>query len=248
MNTRADLEKDFHNNRYKEDPRKKLSLFYYICGSIWGFYITSVEQSVKDKVVLELGCGFNSIAKRIAAQASEVHAIDISDIAINRLKEETMPPNLYYRLMNAENLEFESEKFDFIYGSGILHHLHLDKALSSITRVLKKNGRAVFWEPLGHNFFINSFRQLTPSMRTSDEHPLLEKDLKNLNHYFEKVEIRYYYLTAFLALIFGKTSLTRATAKLFEYIDNFIFLIFPFTKKYAWQVCITLSSPKTSGG
>ncbi len=86
--------------------------------------------------------------------------------------------------MDAENLKFNDHTFDLVYGSGILHHLSIEKAIVEIKRVLKKDGRAIFYEPLGHNIFINIFRLLTPSLRSEDEHPLLIKDLELIKRTF----------------------------------------------------------------
>jgi len=64
-----------------------------------------------------------------------------------------------------------------VCGSGTLHHLYIDAAFKELVRVLKPNGCVVFFEPLGHNFLINLYRKLTPSMHSEDEHPLLAKML-----------------------------------------------------------------------
>jgi hypothetical protein len=49
---------------------------------------------------------------------------------------------------------------------------------NSMTKILQPKGKAIFIEPLGHNFLINLYRRLTPNIRSADEHPLLAKDLK----------------------------------------------------------------------
>ena len=65
-----------------------------------------------------------------------------------------------------------SASFDIAYGSGILHHLNLNKSLNELKRILKKDGKIIFIEPMATNPFINLYRKFTPNARTSDEHPL----------------------------------------------------------------------------
>jgi SAM-dependent methyltransferase len=45
------------------------------------------------------------------------------------------------------SLEFESNIFDVVFGSSVLHHLEFNRAINEILRVLKPGGRMVFAEP-----------------------------------------------------------------------------------------------------
>ena len=58
-------------------------------------------------------------------------------------------------IMDCENLGFKDNSFDLIFGRAILHHLNLEKSSKEISRVLCKNGKAVFIEHLGMNPLIN---------------------------------------------------------------------------------------------
>src|SRR5438270_352918 len=60
-----------------------------------------------------------------------------------------------FAVMDAEHTTFPDASFDLIVGSGILHHLDLDRTYTEIARLLAPGGRAVFVEPLGHNALIN---------------------------------------------------------------------------------------------
>ena len=64
-----------------------------------------------------------------------------------------------FLVMDAESMKFEDKTFDVVYGSGILHHLNIDKAYRELARVLKPDGVAIFIEPLGHNPLINLYRK-----------------------------------------------------------------------------------------
>ena len=56
-----------------------------------------------------------------------------------------------------------------------------------IARTLKPGGTALFIEPLGHNPAHQLYRRMTPSMRTADEHPLLQSDLASARRHFGEV-------------------------------------------------------------
>ena len=92
--------------------------------------------------------------------------------AIEHARAEGLEDRLTFRVMDAEQLEFADDSFNLVCGSGVLHHLDLNRAYAEVARVLEPTGIGVFEEPLGHNPAINAYRRRTPEMRTVDEHPL----------------------------------------------------------------------------
>jgi ubiquinone/menaquinone biosynthesis C-methylase UbiE len=177
---RLQSEKEFHNEAFSQNTRAAAKKYYKSASISKEKYRELLFENVKGKRVLEYGCGPGSAAFDLASRGAKVTAIDISDVAIEQASEEAEKEKLdiEFHVMDAENLEFEANYFDLICGSGILHHLDLDSSYKEINRTLKKNGKAVFFEPLGHNPIINLYRKLTPAMRTDDEHPLLMRDLE----------------------------------------------------------------------
>ena len=83
-----------------------------------------------------------------------------------------------FLLMDANNLDFEDNTFDVVYGGGILHHLQFERALDEVRRVLKPGGAMVFEEPLNVNPVGKLVRLLTPRARTEDEQPLGNAELE----------------------------------------------------------------------
>ncbi|MBW4506557.1 MAG: class I SAM-dependent methyltransferase [Scytonematopsis contorta HA4267-MV1] len=248
-NSRIAREEKFHDQRFTNPSVRKntVSRFYSLARSIEHEYKQFLFQNSQGKTIVEYGCGTGSYAFDIAKNGAEiVTGIDISSVAIDiatvKAKEEGIEHNLYFQVMNAENLTFENRSIDIICGSGILHHLDIQKAMYSISLVLKPNGKAIFIEPLGHNFFINLFRSLTPGIRSEDEHPLLDKDLVLLQKYFRKVEIKYFYFTALVASIFVGLPGFSLMLSTLEFLDELLFKL-PFMRKQAWQVLIQLSEP-----
>jgi len=148
-----------------------------------------------------------------------------------------------FKQMNAEALEFENQSFDMVCGSGIIHHLDIEKSYHEISRVLNPSGKAIFMEPLGHNPLINWYRNRTPHLRTEDEHPLLKPDLTALNRYFGKVKLSYFFFSSLAAIAFRNTFVFKPLLKCLHGIDRCIFAVFPFMRKQAWFVLIEASEP-----
>ena len=65
---------------------------------------------------------------------SELHCINISESEIGRgvetSKSTLIHPN--FKIMDANNLDFENKSFDIVFGFGMLHHLEYTKALDEI--------------------------------------------------------------------------------------------------------------------
>ena len=93
---------------------------------------------------------------------------------------------------DAKKIKYDNNKFDIVYGTGILHHLKMSTSVEEIYRVLKPGGSFLFIEPLGTNPIINLYRNLTPKSRSDDEHPLVKNDLNLIKEKFFKTNIKYY--------------------------------------------------------
>ncbi len=247
--SRVEREQKFHNQRFADDSTRsnKVGKFYKVAQSIKKEYEQFLIENCKGLEIIEYGCGTGSYAFDLAKnQAKKVTGIDISPVAIQvataKAMSEGIEGNLSFEVMNAEELRFNHYSVDMICGSGILHHLELEKAMKSIVNVLKPSGTAIFIEPLGHNVLINLFRILTPSIRSEDEHPLLESDLNLIGRNFKKVEIKYFYLTALAASLIVGIPGFKVILNVLEFLDKLLFKL-PFLKKQAWQVLIKLSEP-----
>ena len=227
-------------------PAPGASKFYSVAASAKRHYHTLIDEKCVGKRVLEYGCGKGSYAFNLARLGARAVGVDLSTEgirqAIARSKEEGLENKLTFEVMNAEALTFPDNHFDLVCGSGILHHLDLEAACRELTRVLNPGGRAVFYEPLGHNLLINLYRKLTPKMRSDDEHPLLEKDLKTLAGYFHESRIHYFALFTLMAVPFRPLPGFKLLVRILERIDS-LFLILPFVRRQAWLVVLQLERP-----
>lgn len=186
-------EAEWHDNRFRAESRGGAAKFYAADSSFSAAYRERVVALCRT-TVLELGCGTSAVVLDPRVKESKRHAIDISEVAVERMK--AADRRLVAEVMDCHAMSFSDASFGLVCGSGILHHLDLQIALPEIRRVLKQGGRAVFLEPLGHNPVINLYRAATPKMRTADEHPLLRTDLSLISDHFATMTVGYYGLTA----------------------------------------------------
>jgi SAM-dependent methyltransferase len=97
---------------------------------------------------LELGCGTGLFTEKVARSGATLVGIDLSQDLLARARARTASlPNVRLTCGNAEETGFPDASFDAVYGSSILHHLDLDRALREVARVLRPGGVAVFTEP-----------------------------------------------------------------------------------------------------
>jgi SAM-dependent methyltransferase len=215
------------------------------------FFEDSMFSSAAGAKVLEFGCGTGTYSVPLARRGALVTGIDISDVAIDVAAQQAKAGGVsaQYRRMDAEALEFPSESFDLVCGVAILHHLDLDKAYAGVARVLKPGGHAVFMEPLGHNPAINLYRRLTPQLRTVDEHPLLMRDLRIAEKYFQGVVNRFFTFQSLFAVPFRRMPFFIPLVKGLDGADNVLFAACPPARRLAWQVIVVLNQPRrlTSG-
>ena len=235
-------EKDFHNKLHlsEELKREKQGKFYKALYALYSDFLNILKDETKTKYVLDFGCGTGNFTEKVINfNPKKIVAVDISEEAIKIAKNNSIlnSNNIEYRVENCEDLSLNSDSFDIAYGSGILHHLNLNKSLPELKRILKKDGKIIFIEPMATNPFINLYRKFTPNARTSDEHPFRLSDIELIKSLFVNVEVKYY---GFLTLVFflfykepEKSNLFQILKKMDERILNSRYFKF-----LAWSVLI----------
>jgi ubiquinone/menaquinone biosynthesis C-methylase UbiE len=241
--TRLARERDFHNERFGAPEERKQDAFYYFAArTAINDYWRRVEAACAGKEVLEYGCADGRSSIRLAGAVKRITGIDISDVAIRQANQEAgrrALDNVSFQVDNAEDMSLPDASFDLVFGSGILHHLVLEKALSEICRVLRPGGKAIFFEPLGHNPMINVYRRRTPAARTIDEHPLLKSDLDIVRRHFSKCELEFFSLTTLAAIPFFGSRFGSAIRTAGEQVDKLL-LKLPGLRWQAWIAVMDL--------
>jgi SAM-dependent methyltransferase len=234
--SRLERERDFHNARFEHDDREAQLKYYDAIADCFRDYWARVGQLAAGADTLEYGCAYGDNTLRLAATARTATGIDISDVAIEkgrlRARQKGLA-NVRLEAMNAEAMEFPDDSFDLVFGSGIIHHLDIDRAFAEIARVLRPGGRAVFVEPLGLNPVIELYRRFTPNARTPDEHPLLREDFRRFEAAFGSTTCRFYGLTTLAAVPFRRTAARAPLLSLTRAVDRGLFAL-PAVKWWAW--------------
>ncbi len=132
-----------------------------------GDYMISKMDVQPSKSVMEIGCGTGKNCYLLAQKTGmQILGTDLCVPFIENAKQQYQAPNLRFGVLNFnEAAQFQGEKFDYIIGNGILHHLyyHLDSAFVNMKALLKPGGRIIFMEPNLYNpyvYFIFSYEVL----------------------------------------------------------------------------------------
>jgi SAM-dependent methyltransferase len=121
-------------------------------------YVISQMTPAPGQNALEIGCGLGDLAHHVARRTNlDVLGTDLCAPFVASAEQNYKLPNLRYRVADLNRPEaLAGEKFDYVFGNGILHHLyyHLDEDLSRLREVLKDGGRLIFMEPNRFNPYV----------------------------------------------------------------------------------------------
>jgi SAM-dependent methyltransferase len=172
-------------------------------------YMFDFLGPLADKTILDLGCGCHPTPIYFAlAGAKQVIANEISPKALHYVSQMAEKFNVqdrvHTKLSPAEKLPFDDGQFDLIHGCAVLHHLDLDMAASEIVRVLKRGGKAVFVDPLGHNRLLEFARDHLPYSwkhpTKGTDCPMKIRDVKRFGKNFDKCQYRGFEFISLAAL------------------------------------------------
>jgi len=206
FSSRAEKERSQFNEGLQ---RKGYARFFSHCRY---FYIQKRTELIKEKIkfaqnkkVLEIGSvTWKGWLEHNSIFPDSLTCINISEVELQQGIDSAVNSKAkpQFTLMDAHNLEFADESFDFVFGTAILHHLNMVTALNEIHRVLKPNGKILFVEPLDMNPVGKIIRSLTKKARTVDEQPLRFCDISEIKKRFETQ----FFYEEFLSVPFGVLS------------------------------------------
>ena len=121
-------------------------------------YMISQMNIQSGASVMEIGCGTGKNCYMLAQKTGmNVLGTDLCVPFIEDARKNYQLPNLRYDILDFNQAsQFKGEKFDYIIGNGILHHLyhHLDDAFTNMRNLLKENGKIIFLEPNLYNPYV----------------------------------------------------------------------------------------------
>ncbi|MBF0552992.1 MAG: class I SAM-dependent methyltransferase [Nitrospirae bacterium] len=187
----------------------------------------------KESSLLDVGCGAGWTTCLLAKVCKMVDAFDISASSIGVLKERMRVnsiDNINPYIGNAEEIPFGDERFDFVFGNAVLHHVTLDRVVPEIARVLKTGGKAAFCEPYTANIAINIMRYIKHNI--IDEYkgtdvPLSPSDINIFRKHFSTAE-------------FIETSIFSHMLEALMPIESVLLERIPLLKKQAGYITILL--------
>jgi SAM-dependent methyltransferase len=219
---------------------------------------------VKGKRVLDFGCGAAEGGVYLAKLGARVTGMDVSPEML-RVAERLAARHgvsIETRLVTSHAIPAAEGEFDFIYGNGVLHHVDLAKTRPELARVLARDGRACFIEPLGYNPAIEVYRWLARTVRTEDERPLSFPDIEAFSESFGEVGHEEFWLST-LAVFLRFYFIERADPRRERYwkkiytdaarlepffvplrkIDDVLLKRVPPLRRFCWNTVIRLARP-----
>jgi 2-polyprenyl-3-methyl-5-hydroxy-6-metoxy-1,4-benzoquinol methylase len=141
-----------YNQGFKETPALKKRMEKR---AEWMISEMNVHPDTK---VMEIGCGTGYISYYIALKTNmQVIGSDLCVPFIKSAREKYQLPNLSYVTLDFNKAtEMITDKFDYIIGNGILHHLYytLDNVLLTFGKILNTGGKIIFIEPNIYNPYV----------------------------------------------------------------------------------------------
>jgi SAM-dependent methyltransferase len=196
---------------------------------------------IRDRPVLDFGCGHGMAAVVLARRGARVTAFDLSRSYLEEASARAAANGVHVHFVQAdgERLPFADSAFAAVWGNAVLHHLDMARAGAEIRRVLRPGGVAVFCEPWGGNPLLNWARRRLPypgKQRTRDEMPLRQRDFDVLKLIFPAVEVRGFQLASMLRRAVRWQALTRAL----QCCDQVLLSACPGLQHFCRYVVVTL--------
>lgn len=152
---------------YYYKSRKDKSGISYFYNELLEFPTTyKMLGNIKNKKVLDLGCGPGINTKKMYNAGAKIKGIDLSTNLIKIAK--TINPKVEFIVGDINKLPYKNKEFDIVVCSLVLGHIkNWNSVLSEIRKVLKKEGLLVFsiHNPVTEKFvktkwFFKKYRQL----------------------------------------------------------------------------------------
>jgi SAM-dependent methyltransferase len=198
---------------------------------------------LRGRQVLEYGCGLGQFTVLLARSGAHVTSFDLSPGAVDytrrRAAREGVADRVRLVVGPAEDLPFDDESFDVVFGKAILHHIDPALGPPELRRVMRAGALAAFSEPLGMNPVLNLVRDHVPYPEKNprgDDRPLTRADLNAWTSGFSRADVRGIHLLSMLerGLGFGRRLSTLRR------IDALLLRRFPALTRYCRYALLLL--------
>jgi SAM-dependent methyltransferase len=162
---------------------------------------------VRGQTVLDLGCGSGQNLVALANRGANTLGIDISPhlVRLAQQRLDNAGKSATVSVATAYDTELPDESVDVVFAIAVLHHLELPVVREEIRRVLRKNGRFIFSEPIRFSRILKLLRTVVPARDeiSSYEHPLDRAELAVITEGFAVIAQRNFRLP-FVPLLVGR--------------------------------------------
>lgn len=155
-------------------------LFNYVSQHVEWYYIE--KYLPKSGIVLDAAGGTGRLAIPIALKGLKVVIIDISDgmlrVAREKVRKHKLEDRIIIKRGDIHNIDFPDNYFDFILAMGIEYCYDLEKVISELSRVLKKNSYLMF--SVDSLFFVVwaylNMKDLDGALKVIEERKYIDED------------------------------------------------------------------------
>jgi 2-polyprenyl-3-methyl-5-hydroxy-6-metoxy-1,4-benzoquinol methylase len=211
---------------------------------------------ISGKDVLEIGCGLGDDTIRYARQGARVLSVDISEVAVARVRERLASAGLDadVRVMDAFDLDVLGRRFDLIVGKFILHHLEPFQEISRILAArLKPEGRMVFMENNASNPWLLFARKYLagrygiPKHGDDVEYPLTPEEVAMLRRDFGQVECKFpelIFLRKLNTYVFRHKKIFRPVTRTINRLDDALWHMAPGLRPWSYNQIVVAAGPR----
>lgn len=134
-------------------------------------------DGLRDREVLEVGCGAGVDLVRFARGGAHVTGVDLAESSIRLATQNLAHQHLAARLLVAdgEQLPFGADRFDYVFAHGVVQYSNDGRRLvDEVRRVLKPGGTAVF-QVYNRVSWLNALSKLMKVDLEHEDAPVLRK-------------------------------------------------------------------------
>lgn len=210
-------------------------------------YIYSVKclGNLEGKRIIDIGCGTGGFSIILAKLGAHVEGCDISPKAVEIARRKAHVNNVAdratFNVKSFYGLDYHEEYFDFAIGQNILHHVQDKSALAGpLYRILRKEGKAVFFEPFGGSAWLDRIRLLAPVPINDIEGDNLDdkikySDLEPFKKFFDLTCTEFQIFSRLERVLKNKSVIGRLGV-----LDEFLLKRVPFFRKFARNIVIEM--------
>lgn len=136
-----------------------LNYNHYDNDRFWKSIILKIKKYKISGNILDIGCAFGFLLKRLPGNFDELHGIDISKYAVERAKKEIPSAKIQRVNINTDGLPYPDEYFDLVTALDVLEHTEsIEKNLNKIVNKIKKGGYLIITVPVNDSWAGKIFR------------------------------------------------------------------------------------------